>query len=88
MAGQATIGALRIVLGADTAALDKGLKDSQSSIANFGIAAAHAFAAVAAAAVAVGAALGVAMKNTIDDMDKLSKSSQRLGVPIEQLSSL
>ena len=36
MAGNAIIGALRVVLGADTAALDKGLKDAQSSIATFG----------------------------------------------------
>jgi len=88
MAGAATIGALRVILGADTAALDKGLKDAQSNLAAFGSAVATGMAAVAAAAVAAGAALGIAMKNTIDDMDKLSKSSQKLGIPIEQLSSL
>ena len=88
MAGASVIGALRVVLGLDAAALDKGLKDSQSSLAAFGAAAATGMAAVAAAAVAAGAALSIAMKNTIDDMDKLSKSSQKLGIPIEQLSSL
>jgi hypothetical protein len=88
MAGASTIGALRVVLGADTAALDKGLKDAQSNLASFGAAVATGMAAVAAAAVAAGAALGVAMKNTIDDMDKLSKTSQKLGIPVEQLSAL
>lgn len=88
MAGASTIGALRVVLGADTAALDKGLKDAQSSLAAFGSAVATGMAAVAAAAVAAGAALSVAMKNTIDDMDKLSKTSQKLGIPVEQLSAL
>lgn len=88
MAGASVIGALRVVLGLDSAALDKGLKDSQSSIAAFGTAAAGAMAAVAAAAVAAGAVLGAAMKSTIDDMDKLSKTSQKLGVPVEQLSAL
>jgi hypothetical protein len=88
MAGAATIGALRVVLGADTAALDKGLKDAQSNLAAFGTAVAAGMAAVAAAAVAAGAALSIAMKNTIDDMDKLSKTSQKLGIPVEQLSAL
>lgn len=88
MAGAATIGALRVVLGADTAALDKGLKNAQSNLAAFGTAVAAGMAAVAAAAVAAGAVLGAAMKSTIDDMDKLSKTSQKLGIPVEQLSAL
>jgi hypothetical protein len=88
MAGNAVIGALRVVLGADTAALDKGLKDSQSSLAAFGSAVATGFAAAAAAAAVAAVAIGVAMQHTIDDMDKLSKSSQKLGIPIEQLSAL
>lgn len=88
MAGAATIGALRVVLGADTAALDKGLKDSQSSLASFGAAVAGGVAAAAAAVAAAGVAIGVALKGTIDDMDKLSKTSQKLGIPVEQLSAL
>jgi TP901 family phage tail tape measure protein len=87
-AGNATIGALRVILGADTADLDKGLKSSQTSIAAFGKSAGAAFAAVAVAAAAAAVAIGAAMQNTIDDMDKLSKSSAKLGIPIEQLSAL
>lgn len=88
MAGGAVIGALRVVLGADTAALDKGLKDSQSGLAAFGSTVAVGMAAAAAAVVAAGVAIGIAMQHTLDDMDKLSKASAKLGVPIEQLSAL
>lgn len=88
MAGASVIGALRVVLGADTAALDKGLKDSQSGLASFGLSVATGMAAAAAAVVAAGVAIGIALQHTIDDADKLSKTSAKLGVPIEQLSAL
>jgi hypothetical protein len=88
MAGSSVIGALRVVLGADTAALDEGLKDSQSGLAAFGSAVATGMAAAAAAVVAAGVAIGIALQHTIDDADKLSKTSAKLGVPIEQLSAL
>jgi hypothetical protein len=88
MAGSATIGALRVVLGADTAALEKGLKESQSAVAAFGKSAALGIAAAATALTTLAIGLGASMQKTIDDMDTLSKSSQKLGVPIEQLSSL
>jgi hypothetical protein len=87
-AGGAVIGALRVVLGADTAALEKGLKESQSAVAAFGKSAALGIAAAATALTTLAVGLGVSMQRTIDDMDKLSKSSQKLGIPIEQLSSL
>lgn len=87
-AGGSVIGALRVVLGADTAALDKGLKNSQSNLAAFGSAVATGMAAAAAAAAVAAVAIGAAMQRTIDDMDKLSKTSQKLGIPVEQLSAL
>jgi hypothetical protein len=88
MAGGAVIGALRVVLGADTAALDKGLKESQSSLAAFGASVSTGMAAAAAAVAVAAVAIGAAMQSTINDMDKLSKTSQKLGVPVEQLSAL
>lgn len=87
MAG-AVIGALRVVLGADTAALEKGLKDAQTGLASFGAAVGTGLAAAATAVVAAGAAISVALGKTINDMDTLSKTSQKLGVPVEQLSAL
>ncbi len=88
MAGDAVVGALRVVLGADTADLDKGLKSSQSNIAAFGSAVGGAMAAAAAAVVTAGAAIGVTVKKFIDDFDTLAKTSQKIGVPVEQLSAL
>lgn len=87
-AGNAVIGALRAVLGIDTAQFETGLKSASSKLGGFGVAAAGAAAAAAAAFVAVGAAVGVALSRTIDDMDKLNKTSQKLGIPVEQLSAL
>ncbi len=88
MADGAVIGALRVVLGADTADFDKGLKNSQAGLAAFGASVGAGLAAVAAAAAAAAVAIGVALTRTIDDMDKLNKTSQKLGIPVEQLSSL
>lgn len=88
MADGAVIGALRVVLGADTADFDKGLKNSQAGLASFGASVGVGLAAVAAAAAAAAVAIGFALGRTIDDMDKLNKTSQKLGIPVEQLSSL
>ncbi|MEY9110393.1 hypothetical protein ABH999_006589 [Bradyrhizobium yuanmingense] len=88
MSSASVIGALRVILGADTAGLDKGLRDSQLGLAAFGTTVAAGMAAAAAAVAAAGVAIGVAMKSTIDDMDNLSKTAAKLGVPIEQLSAL
>lgn len=88
MAGGAVIGALRVVLGADSAALDKGLKEASGKLAAFGktVASAGAVAGAALAAAAVG--IGVAMKNAVNEADKLNKASQSIGIPVEELSKL
>lgn len=88
MAANSVIGALRVVLGADTAALETGLKSAQSSLAAFGSAVATGMAAAGVAIAAAGAAIGVAVGRTVEDMDKLYKTSQKLGVSVEQLSAL
>ena len=88
MAGNAVIGALRVVLGADTAALEKGLKGAQSSLANFASSAKVAGAAIAGAMTAAVAGLGFAIKGAIDEADKMGKMAQSFGVPVEELSRL
>lgn len=88
MAGSSVIGALRVVLGADTAALDKGLKDSQANVTAFGNAVQIGLAAVATAAIAAAGALGIAIKGAIDTADQLNKMSQSTGLSTEQLSKL
>ena len=87
-AGNAIIGALRAVLGIDTAQFEDGLKSAASQLSGFGATVAKGMAGAAAAAAAAGVAIGVAVQKTIDDMDKLSKTSQKLGIPVEQLSAL
>lgn len=88
MAGGAIIGALRVVIGADSAALDKGLKDAQSSISRFstGLKNVGLIAAGALAGVAGGAA--VAIRSALKDADQLGKLAQSIGIPVEELSKL
>ncbi|KQZ00905.1 hypothetical protein ASD45_08560 [Pseudolabrys sp. Root1462] len=88
MAGNAVIGALRVVLGADTAALETGLKDARSSLASFGASAGAVLTAAGAAMAAGLTAATYAVKKQIDSFDDLSKTSQKIGVPVEQLSAL
>lgn len=88
MAGNATIGALRVILGADTAALEKGLKDAQGVLSNFSKSVQSASVAIGGSLGALfgGVALGVRM--TINEADKLGKMAQSIGVPVEELSRL
>jgi hypothetical protein len=88
MAGSSIIGALRVVIGADTAALEKGLSSAQGSLSKFAGGLGKGLAAVGAAAIAAGAAIGIAVKNAIDEADNLGKMAQSFGVPIEELSRL
>lgn len=90
MAGNAIIGALRVVLGADTAALEKGLKDAQSGLAKFAKDASAIAAGIGLEKIAekLAAALTGALKQGLVEADKLFKMSQSFGVPIDQLSAL
>lgn len=88
MAGAAVIGALRVVLGADSAALDKGLNDARANVSSFGSDMAKAGAVIAAAMTAAYGAVALSVSNTLESMDKLGKQSQKIGIPVEQLSAL
>jgi hypothetical protein len=90
MPAGAVIGALRVVLGADTAALDKGLKQAQSSVAGFG---------ASISRIAGGVTLGNLLTQGINDFvdgiktaltaaDSLGKTAQKIGLPVEELSKL
>lgn len=81
----AVIGALRVNLGIDTAELSEGLAASQASLAKWAKAAAIA---AAAAGTAIATALAAGVKKSLDEADELSKISQKIAVPIEQLSTL
>lgn len=84
----AVIGALRVVLGADTASFEDGLKGAESKLSGFGNTIAKGAAVVGTAVAAMGIAIGVAVKHSIDEADKLGKMSQSIGIPVEELSKL
>lgn len=88
MAGNAIIGALRVVLGADTAALETGLKGAQRSLAAFGAGAGKSLAAAGAAMNTIAVGMAVAIKGSINEADKLNKMSQSVGMPVDELSKL
>lgn len=87
-AGNAIIGALRVVLGADTASFEDGLKSAQTRLTAFGASVAKAGLAATAAFAAAATAIGVGVKRTIDEADKLGKTAQKVGIPVEELSKL
>ncbi|WP_315804032.1 hypothetical protein [Bradyrhizobium sp. SZCCHNS3002] len=82
------VGNLKIIIGGDTADLDKSLKGAESSLASLGNAAKVGLAAIAVAAAAAGTALAVSMKHVIDGADELNKMSQSAGISVEELSKL
>lgn len=86
MAGSSIVGALRVVLGADTAALETDLKRAKSTFGNFAADMLKNWKGLAAAI--SGGAVGLAIKGVIDQADKLNKLSQSIGIPVEQLSAL
>jgi minor tail protein len=90
MAGEATIGALRVVLGADTAKFEDTLKSAASSLQKWG-----SDVSKIAAGVGIGEAFAKAfatvvssVEHAIDVGDKLAKSSDKFGIPVETLSAL
>lgn len=86
--GNAVIGALQVLVGADTAEMETGLKKAQKSLQDFSNKVSQAGRLAAAGFVLATAALSVAIKGTINEADKLYKMSQSFGVPIEELSKL
>jgi hypothetical protein len=89
MAGDAVIGALRVVFGADTAALEDGIKRASSQLSNFGkkiqaLQSGITFALVTQAFRAVQDSVG----GTIEAFDQMGKTAQKVGIPVDELSKL
>lgn len=88
----AVIGALRVLLGVDTAAFSGGLDDATKQVQKFGkqlssdLSKAATVAGIALATAAAG--ITVAVTKSINAMDEMSKLSQKIGIPVEKLSSL
>ncbi len=92
---QAEIGALRVTLALNAGEFERGLGKAGQRLDRFKgragaavQAATKAFTVLSATGVAAMGALSIAVKKTIDDADKISKISQSVGVPVEQLSRL
>ena len=84
----AVIGALRVVLGANTAAFDKGLKSAQGGMARFSKAMRVGAAAAAAALTAALAGVSLAIRGVLNHADEMGKAAQRIGVPVEEFTRL
>jgi TP901 family phage tail tape measure protein len=84
------IGALRVVLGIDSASLDKGLKDAHSSLASFAKGASSIAAGIGLEKIIEKAVDGFvhAVKQGFEAADQIGKSAQKIGIPIEELSKL
>lgn len=87
MPGEATIGALRVVLGADTAKFEDNLKSAVGSLESFGkkIAAIGAGVGIGIAFEKAFGAVVESITHAIDAADKLQKASQKFGIPTEPL---
>jgi hypothetical protein len=90
MAGSAIIGALRVVLGADTAAFETGLNKARASASSFA-------ASVTKIAAGVGLEHGLekavesivhGFKEAVKSADDMGKAAQKVGLPVEELTKL
>lgn len=90
MAGGSIIGSLRVVLGLDSAALDKGLKESQSAFSKFGrdmlaIAGGIKLEKLLTSAID---SFTHAIKKSITQADEFGKAAQKVGMSVEDFSKL
>lgn len=88
MAGNAVIGALRVVLGADTALFESGLKNAKKDLDAFHRSVTQVGALIGASIGAAAVALGVSLQRAFNQADEMGKMAQRIGIPVEQLSGL
>lgn len=85
---QATIGALRVSLGIDSAAFQSGLKSAQSSMASFGQKLKVGMAAAATAAAAALTGVGYAIKGIVQDAREFEKLAQISNAGFEEFQRL
>jgi|GEM_PF-1676470 len=78
------VGRLMATLGLDSRGFNKGLNDSEGRLKRFS----RAVSKVGGGLSIVSAGMLAAIRNQLNAADELSKSAQRLGVPIEDLSAL
>jgi hypothetical protein len=88
MSSKATVGALRVMLGLDSAQFTQGLTKAQIEMKRFASMARGAALAVGTAMAAGAGVMSVAIKSVIDDADMMTKLAASIGIPIGELSKL
>lgn len=90
MAGDAVVGALRVVLGMDTAEFETKLDKTKGAAESWVSGLTKVVAGLAIGAlIKEGLEKAVeAFKKTSEEIDKLGKTAQKVGVPVEELSKL
>jgi hypothetical protein len=88
MAQSGVVGALRVVLGADTASFEKGLTKAKVTLGTFSKGIDLSAAAIGTAVGTMATAIGAAIQHTINDFDEMHDASIKLGVSTEALSQL
>jgi hypothetical protein len=90
MAGDAVVGALRIVLGMDTASFEEDTKKAGDAVKSFGRAVTEIAAGVQLQKAVEGAAHAIVDfgKHALETADSIFKLSQKTGLPVEELSGL
>lgn len=81
---QSVIGALRVNLGLDSAQFERGVKKAQTTTETLG----RNLQKIGTAVSVVGAGIGLAIRGQLNAADRLAKTSQQIGVPVETLSQL
>ena len=89
----ATIGSLAVQLTANTARFQRGLRQAQRRTRSFSLAVRKSLSVVTKfgsvlTGVAVGGGLAVLVKRSLDAVDALAKTSDKLGITTEQLAAL
>ena len=87
-AANAVVGALRVVIGADIAQFEKGLKSADGALKKFSGGISKTGLAIGAAVGGLAVALGVGIKNALEDADKMGKMAQSAGIGVEEFSKL
>lgn len=87
--GDAVIGALRVALSADTASLEDGLMRASKTVEKFGskMDGLGRLITGALAGISVGA-IAHSIQKTIDSMDQMGKTAQKIAIPVGELSKL
>jgi hypothetical protein len=88
MAGEATIGAIRVLLGADTAQFSSALEKAAKELGGFGGKLTTFEKSVVGAFAGIAAGISAALIATINHADEIGKAAQKLGIPVERLSEL